>query len=116
MALARNDVDGAWRWSDTFATEANASGSAGQKRLAHELAGQVALAQKKYDRAVEELAQANQQDPYNLYRISLAHAAAGNTAKAKEFAEKAKGDNTLNSLNYAFVLRQMNGGRTSASD
>ena len=116
VALARNDVDGAKKWSDTFAAEANASGSAAQKRLVHELAGQVALAQKQYDRAVEELAQANQQDPYNLYRISLAYAAAGKTSKAKEFAEKARGDNTLNSLNYAFVLRQMSGGKTSATD
>jgi tetratricopeptide (TPR) repeat protein len=116
VALARNDVDGAKKWSDTFAAEANVSGSAAQKRLAHELEGQVLLAQKQYDRAIAELAQANQQDPYNLYRLSLAYAAAGNAAKAKEFAAKAKGDNALNSLNYAFVLRQMNGGKTSAAD
>jgi tetratricopeptide (TPR) repeat protein len=116
VALARNDVDGARKWSDTFAAEANASGSAAQKRLAHELEGQVAMAQKRYDRAVAELTQANQQDPYNLYRLSLAYAAAGNEAKAKEYVARAKGDNTLNSLNYAFVLRQVNGGRTSAAE
>ena len=74
------------------------------------------MAQKQYDKAVAGLTQANQQDPYNLYRISLAYAAAGNAPKAKEYAAKAKGDNTLNSLNYAFVLRQMNGGKTSAAD
>jgi tetratricopeptide (TPR) repeat protein len=116
VALARNDVDQARKWSDTFAAEANASGSAGQKFLVHELAGQVAMLQKQYDRAIDELSQASQQDPYNLYRLSLAYQAAGKTAKAKEYAAKAKGDNTLNSLNYAFVLRQVNGGKTSAAE
>jgi len=116
VALARNDVDHAKKWSDTFAAEANASGSSGQKKLAHELAGQVAMVQKQYDKAIDELSQANQQDPYNLYRLSLAYQGAGKAAKAKEYAEKAKGDNTLNSLNYAFVLRQMNGGKTSVAD
>ena len=115
-ALARNDVDGAKKWSDSFASQANASGSAGQKLLVHELAGQVAMAQKRYDQAIAELTQANQQDPYNLYRLSLAYAAAGQAAKAREFAERARKDNTLTSLNYAFVLRQLNGGKTSAAD
>jgi tetratricopeptide (TPR) repeat protein len=88
VALARNDVDGAKKWTDTFATEANASGSAGQKKLAHELAGQVALAQKQYDKAVAELDQANLQDPYNLYRLSLAYAGAGNAAKARSMRRR----------------------------
>jgi tetratricopeptide (TPR) repeat protein len=109
VALARNDVDGAKKWSDDFAAEANASGSAGQKLLVHELAGQVALAQKDYDRAIAELALANQQDPYNLYRLSLAYAGAGKAQKAKEYAARARGDNTLTSLNYAFVRRALNG-------
>jgi tetratricopeptide (TPR) repeat protein len=116
VALARNDVDGAKKWSDTFAAGANASGSQGQKLLVHELEGQVALAQKEYDRAIAELSQANLQDPYNLYRLSLAYAGAGKAAKAREYAEKARKDNTLNSLNYAFVLRQLGGAKTSAAD
>ena len=41
---------------------------------------------------------------------------AGKAAKAKEFAEKARQDNTLNSLNYAFVLRQLHGAKTSVAD
>jgi tetratricopeptide (TPR) repeat protein len=109
VALARNDVDGAKKWSDDFAAEANASGSAGQKRLVHELAGQVALAEKDYTKAIAELTQANQQDPYNLYRLSLAYAGAGKTEKAKEYAALARGDNALTNINYAFVRRAMNG-------
>ena len=109
VALARNDVDEAKKWSDEFAAEASASGSAGQKLLIHELAGQIALARKDYAKAVTELQLANLQDPYNLYRLSLAYARAGKAAKAREYAEKARHDNTLTSLNYAFVLRAMNG-------
>ena len=116
VALARNDVDHAKKWSDTYAAEANASGSAPLRRLVHELAGQVAMAQKQYDKAIDELSQASLQDPYNLYRLSLAYQGAGKSAKAKEYADRAKGENTLNSLNYAFVLRQMNGGKTSVAN
>lgn len=113
LALAKNDMSGARRWSEEFAAEANASGSAGQKRLVHELAGQVALAQKDYAKAIAELEQSNLLDPYNLYRLSLAHSGAGHAAKAREYAEKARKDNTLTSLNYAFVLRALAGGNKS---
>ena len=115
VALARNDVDGARKWSDTFATAANASGNTFQKLLVHELRGQVAMAEKKYDAAIAELAQSNLQDPYNLYRLSVAYAAAGKAAEAKQYAAKARGDNTLNSLNYAFVLNRMNGAGSTSS-
>lgn len=72
VALARNDVDEAKKWSDEFAAEAGASESAGQRLLIHELAGQIALARKDSAKAVTELQLANLQDPYNLYRLSLA--------------------------------------------
>jgi len=107
LALAKGDLDGARRWSDDFAAQANASGSAGQKLLVHELAGQIALAQKDYAKAIAELEQANLLDPYNLYRLSLAHLGAGHAAKSREYAEKARKDNTLTNLNYAFVLRAL---------
>jgi tetratricopeptide (TPR) repeat protein len=117
VALAKGDVAAAKKWSEEFAAEANASGSAGQKLLVHELAGQVAMAEKDWAKATAELEQANLLDPYNLYRLSLAQAGAGNSAKAKEYAELARDDRTLTSLNYAFVLRQMNGEKAvSASD
>ena len=113
LALAQKDIDGARKWSDEFAAAANASGSAGQKRLVHELAGQIALAQKDYAKAVAELEQANPLDPYNLYRLSLAHSGAKNSARAREYAEKARKDNTLTGLNYAFVLRALEGKSSS---
>ena len=72
-------------------------------RLAHELAGAIALQEKQYDQAVAELAQANQQDPYTLYRLGLAYQGQGNRAKAGEFFQRAANQNTLPTLNYAFV-------------
>jgi tetratricopeptide (TPR) repeat protein len=74
-----------------------------QIRLAHELAGRIALAQKDYDKAISELEQANQQDPRNLYRLSQACQAKGDSAKAQDFLKKAADFNSLPALNYAFI-------------
>ena len=72
-------------------------------------AGEIALAEKRWTDAVTELSLANQQDPYNLYRLSLAYAGNGEAAKAKDFAHRAENDNTLTSLNYAFVRQHLRG-------
>ena len=66
----------------------------------------LALEDKKWDQAIEELEQANQQNPYNFYRIARAYAGKGDTEAAKEYCEKAANFNALNSLNYAFVKNQ----------
>jgi tetratricopeptide (TPR) repeat protein len=113
VALARNDLAAAHQWCDKFTAQANASGSAGQKRLVHELAGQIALAEKQYAKAITELQLSNLNDPYNLYRLSLAYAGGGKSDKAREYAKKAGGDNTLTSLNYAFVRRALRGNKES---
>jgi tetratricopeptide (TPR) repeat protein len=73
-----------------------------QIRLAHELAGVIALEERDYDKALVELGQASQQNPYNLYRMSLAYQGKGDDGKAKEFCQKAVDFNGLNNLNYAF--------------
>ena len=75
----------------------------GQLRQAHELAGRIALAEKDYDKAIAELEQANLQDPRNLYRLSQAYQAKGDSAKAQEYAKKVVDFNSLPALNYAFV-------------
>ena len=72
-------------------------------RQAHELAGRIALAGKKYDEAIAEFQQANQLNPYNLFRLSLAYQWKKDKEKAREFCMKAAQDNTLPFLNYAFV-------------
>jgi tetratricopeptide (TPR) repeat protein len=77
--------------------------SPNQMRQTHELAGMIALAEKDYDKAIAELQQANQQNPQDLYRLSLAYQGKGDDAKAKEFSQKAADFNSLPQLNYAFI-------------
>jgi tetratricopeptide (TPR) repeat protein len=78
----------------------------GQVRLAHELAGTIALGQKNFAQAIDELKQGNQQDPYTLYRLGLAYQGKGDQSKAGEFFEQAADQNTLPTLNYAFVRQK----------
>ena len=63
----------------------------------------IALSEKDYDKAIAELQQANQQNPQNLYRLSQAYQGKSDNAKAKEFAAKAAGFNSLPQLNYSFI-------------
>jgi tetratricopeptide (TPR) repeat protein len=77
-----------------------------QIRLSHELAGMIALEEKNYDKALEELEQANQQNPYNLYRMALAYKGKGEKDKARELCMSAAKFNALNSLNYAFMRKR----------
>lgn len=86
-------------------TEANGRGNKNQVRLAHEALGLVALCAQRYDRAVEELLQASQQNPQNLYRLALAQQGAGRSDRAREFCERAARFNSLPNLNYALVRR-----------
>jgi tetratricopeptide (TPR) repeat protein len=72
-------------------------------KLAHELLGTIALGTKDYDNALAELQQANQQNPYNLYRQCQAYQGKGDNVKAKDFCAKAAGFNSLPLLNLAFI-------------
>ena len=69
----------------------------------HELLGRIALAEKDYGRAKAELEQANQQDPSNLFRLSLACRGKGDNDQARDLAKRAADFNSLPQLNYAFV-------------
>ena len=74
-----------------------------QVRLAHELAGTIALAEKNWDGGLSHLDQANLQDPYNLYRQGLAYEGKGDPAKAKEKFASAVNFNQLPTINSALV-------------
>ena len=74
-----------------------------QTKQAHQLMGLIAMEEKDYDKAISELQQANQQNPYDLYRLSQAYQGKGDAAKAKEFAQKAANFNSLPAIQYAFV-------------
>jgi tetratricopeptide (TPR) repeat protein len=102
-ALRAGDLAGAKEHAKTFLSGATAKNNAGEVRQAHELFGAIALQGKKYDEALKELSQGNQQDPYTLYQIALAYKAKGNQGKAAEYFKQAADQHTLPTLNYAFV-------------
>jgi tetratricopeptide (TPR) repeat protein len=103
VALGKGDSATADAESQTFSKGAASSGNPAFVRQAHEVAGQIALQGKKYDVAIAELEQANQQNPYTLYRLCLAYMGKGDKSKATEMCTVAARFNTLPQLNYAFV-------------
>ncbi len=103
VALAKGELATAKQESEAFTAAVAGSGNPFQLRQTHEIAGRIALAEKKWEMAIGELEQANQLDPSNRFRLSLAYAGKGDAAKAKELATGARDDNTLTNLNLAFV-------------
>src|SRR4051812_25042704 len=59
-ALKAGDLSGAKEHAGTFLSGATGKNNAGEVRLAHELLGAIALQEKEYDRALDELRQGNQ--------------------------------------------------------
>ena len=68
----------------------------------HELAGLIALAEKRYGAATQELGQANQRDPRVILLMARAAQGAGNADRATALANKAAHFNEL-SFNFAYV-------------
>ena len=110
VALARGDVADARAAAALFSAQVADSGSPFQQRLGHEIAGRIALADKRWDAAIAELGQANLLDPWNRYRLSQAYAGKGDAAKARQLADSARNDNTLTNLNLALVRHAMKAG------
>ena len=103
VAIAKNDLATAKTETETFRTGAETAKNANQLKLAHELAGRVALAEKNYETAITELGQANQQNPDVLYLTGLSYQGKGDATNAKASFTKAAKFNSLPQLNYAFV-------------
>lgn len=103
VALASNDLKKAHADAADFQKQAEMEKNRFLIWLAHELNGTIALSEKKYDSAIQELQQSNQLDPYNIYRLALAYQGKGDTTNAKKFFERTVTFNGLNNLNYAFI-------------
>jgi tetratricopeptide (TPR) repeat protein len=101
--LMKGDFGSAKVSLEEFRTRAEGANIPRQIRMAHELAGIIALREGDYDKALEELHRANLQDAYNFFRMGLAYQGKGETEKAREMFKKAANFNTVNDLNYAFV-------------
>jgi len=102
-AIAGHDLATARTQAGRFREGVALKKNQNQTRLVHELDGMVALEEKRYDDAVTELLQANLQNPYNLYRLALAHESRGDTGAAATTLEQAARFNSLPALNYAFI-------------
>jgi tetratricopeptide (TPR) repeat protein len=106
VALEKKDLAVAKSNAESFRELAEAAGNPNQVRLYHELAGMIALEEKEYEKALEELQQANQLNPYNLYRMALAYQGKAETDKAKELCKQVEGLNQFNSVNYGLVRQK----------
>jgi tetratricopeptide (TPR) repeat protein len=82
-------------------------------RQQHELAGMIALAEKRYAAATEEFGQSNQRDPRVLLLMAEAAQGAGSAEKATALAQKAAHFNEL-SFNYAYVKKKAERFRASS--
>ena len=103
VALAKKDLTTAKTEAEAFRKGTETQKNPFQTKQAHSLAGMIALEAKDYDNALVELQQANQQNPYDLYRTCQAYQGKGDMAKAKESCTKAAAFNSLPQLNLAFI-------------
>lgn len=103
VAAAKKDFATAKKEADAFREGASTSKNPNQLQNAHELDGIIALAQKDYDTAINELGLANPQNPQDTYRICVAYRGKGDAAKAAEYCRKAAEFNSLPNPNYAWI-------------
>jgi tetratricopeptide (TPR) repeat protein len=101
-ALARNDLATAGAKAQQYAAQVALKKVPFEVRQSHEIAGLVALQSKDYAKAVDELTQANQQDPRVLFHLALAWRGKGDAAKAAALLKNAADFNALG-FNYGFV-------------
>jgi tetratricopeptide (TPR) repeat protein len=102
VAAARHDVAAAKAKAAEYARLVAVKKVPFELRQQHELAGLIALEEKRASAAAQEFAQANQQDPRILYLTALAWRDAGNAHRAATLAARAANFNGL-SFSYGYV-------------
>ncbi|HET6836737.1 MAG TPA: tetratricopeptide repeat protein [Gemmatimonadales bacterium] len=103
VALKKNDVARAKVEAKAYLDGAAAKNNDTRIRQAHALAGMIALREKKYDEAISELGQADQQDPYVIYLVALAQQGKGDQTRARQTFKRAAEMYLLPTLNYALI-------------
>ena len=103
VAIHENDFKTASEKAKEYMEGVKALNNPNQIRNAHQLYAMIDLAQKKADDCLKELASANNEDPYNLYRMAVAYQMKGNKEKAKEYCEKVINFNTIPGINLAIA-------------
>ena len=102
LALKNNDLETAKDKAEVYTKQAVTDNDPSEIQDAHELAGMIALHEKRYEDALQELQQANLQNPRNLCRIAKTYAGKGETETAKMYLEKAVHFNNMG-MNFAFI-------------
>jgi tetratricopeptide (TPR) repeat protein len=102
VAVAKHDLATAKSKAAEYSRLIAARNAPFELRQQHELAGMIALAEKRYAAASEEFGQANQRDPRILLLMAEAAQGAGSSEKAIALAQKAAHFNEL-SFNFAYV-------------
>ena len=105
LAIARKDVATAKAKLAEYTKLVAVRKAPFEIRQQHELTGLIALAEKRPAAAVQELSQANQQDPRVLYLTAVAWRDAGDSQKAAAFAAKAAKFNGI-AFNYGYVKKK----------
>jgi tetratricopeptide (TPR) repeat protein len=112
LAVAKNDLTTAKAKSAEYAKQVAVKSVPFEVQQQHELAGLIALAEKRGAAAAQEFKAANQQDPRILYLTSVALREAGDTQRASAVATKAAKFNGL-SFNYAYIKSKVGKASTS---
>jgi tetratricopeptide (TPR) repeat protein len=102
VALHQGDVAGARSHADAYRTAVEVARIPFEVWRVHELAGRIALAEKKFDAAATELGKANRQNPRVLFLQAKALEKAGKTKQASDVLRQVADFNQLG-FDYAFV-------------
>jgi tetratricopeptide (TPR) repeat protein len=113
VAVGKKDFATAKKEADAYREGASTSKNPNQLQFAHELDGIIALAEKNWDTAIDELGKANPQNPQDTYRICVAYQGKGDPAKAAEYCTKAAEFNSLPNQNYAYIRVKAKAGATA---
>ena len=103
IALMEHDPERAEAKLAEYRVEVEKVESAYLLRTVHELAGQIALEKGEYQKAIEELKQANQQNAMNLYRIAEAYEGLNDLKNALSYYQQAANFNALLDLEFALI-------------
>ena len=105
LALKKKFAE-AEREADAYRADMEALKDPSSIKAAHALTGVIALEQKRYDKALLELGQADQEGVSVLYRTALAYLGKNDRPKAKELLTTVVQWNPALSLDYAFIRQK----------
>lgn len=114
-SIAKRDVRTARTEALAYTNGANARHNDARIRQAHELNALVALAEKRFDESLAELAMADQQNPAVWAAKARAYTGLGDSAKARASIEQAMHMNILPTFPYVFTRASLAGATRSAT-